>query len=168
MSCPLGRVRPRDARLPPVHFFARSVSRLVPRTLNPNRRVAVEKEQDPACIAIVAGTRPEIVKLAPVYRALRAQDRFAVQWIHTGQHGEMAREMLRCFGIVPDVELARTGDTLEDFSSGCRTQLDALRARAEPRVRPFGPGRRHLLAGDLVAPEAVAARARDIRAVACV
>lgn len=88
----------------------------------------MQDEQGRACVAIVAGTRPEIVKLAPVYRALRVQDRVAVQWIHTGQHGEMAREMLRCFGIVPDVELARTGETLEDFTSGCRSQLDALRA----------------------------------------
>jgi UDP-N-acetylglucosamine 2-epimerase (non-hydrolysing) len=80
------------------------------------------------CVAIVSGTRPEIVKLAPVYRALTAQHRLEVHWIHTGQHAEMARDMLRCFDIVPHFQLTRSGTTLEEFSSGCRTQLDALRA----------------------------------------
>jgi UDP-N-acetylglucosamine 2-epimerase (non-hydrolysing) len=80
------------------------------------------------CVAIVCGTRPEIVKLAPVYRALAADHRLEVHWIHTGQHGDMARDMLRCFDIVPHFQLTRNGTTLEEFSSGCRTQLDALRA----------------------------------------
>jgi UDP-N-acetylglucosamine 2-epimerase (non-hydrolysing) len=80
-------------------------------------------------IAIVAGTRPEIIKLAPVYRVLRMNDDMDVRWIHTGQHADMAWDMLRCFGIVPDAQLHRTGTTLEEFSTGCRTQLDVLRAR---------------------------------------
>jgi UDP-N-acetylglucosamine 2-epimerase (non-hydrolysing) len=80
-------------------------------------------------VAIIAGTRPEIIKLAPVYRALCEDERLRVRWIHTGQHGEMARDMLRFFGIAPDVELLRSGTTLEAFSSACRSQLDELRAR---------------------------------------
>jgi len=80
------------------------------------------------CVAIISGTRPEIVKLAPVYRALARQHRIEAQWIHTGQHGEMARDMLRCFDVVPHFQLTRAGTTLEEFSIGCRTQLDALRA----------------------------------------
>lgn len=77
-------------------------------------------------IAIVAGTRPEIVKLAPVYLELRRDRRLRVRWIHTGQHGSMAREMLQCFGITPNVELARAGESLEEFSNSCRRHLDAL------------------------------------------
>jgi UDP-N-acetylglucosamine 2-epimerase (non-hydrolysing) len=79
-------------------------------------------------VGIVCGTRPEIIKLAPVYHALRAQSELDVRWVHTGQHGEMAADMLRCFGIVPDVQLERTGSSLEAFSVECRTQLDALLA----------------------------------------
>ncbi|MEJ8839657.1 non-hydrolyzing UDP-N-acetylglucosamine 2-epimerase [Ramlibacter sp. AN1133] len=80
-------------------------------------------------VAIVCGTRPEIIKLAPVYHALRAQPELDVRWVHTGQHGEMAADMLRCFGIVPDVQLERSGSSLESFSVECRGQLDALLAR---------------------------------------
>jgi UDP-N-acetylglucosamine 2-epimerase (non-hydrolysing) len=82
-----------------------------------------------ALVAIISGTRPEIIKLAPVHRSLADDAAIQVRWIHTGQHDAMGAEMLRCFGITPDVQLARTGTTLEQFSTGCRTQLDALRAR---------------------------------------
>jgi UDP-N-acetylglucosamine 2-epimerase (non-hydrolysing) len=84
---------------------------------------------DKRIVGIVCGTRPEIIKLAPVYHALKEQDALQVLWVHTGQHGEMAADMLRCFGIEPDVQLARTGSSLEAFSVECRTQLDALMAK---------------------------------------
>jgi UDP-N-acetylglucosamine 2-epimerase (non-hydrolysing) len=60
---------------------------------------------------------------------LREHEDLCVLWIHTGQHGEMAADMLRCFGIEPDVQLARKGASLEEFSVDCRTQLDALMAQ---------------------------------------
>jgi UDP-N-acetylglucosamine 2-epimerase (non-hydrolysing) len=84
---------------------------------------------DQRIVGIVCGTRPEIIKLAPVYHALKEHPALAVRWVHTGQHGEMAADMLSCFGIVPDVQLARTGSSLEAFSVECRSQLDALMAR---------------------------------------
>lgn len=83
---------------------------------------------DKRVVGIVCGTRPEIIKLAPVYHALRQHGQLEVLWVHTGQHGDMADDMLRCFGIEADVRLARTGSTLEEFSLGCRAQLDALLA----------------------------------------
>lgn len=85
-------------------------------------------------VAIVAGTRPEVVKLAPVWHALRIQELVTVRWIHTGQHGEMANDMLRCFGIRPDVQLVRHGTSLVDFTSSCRKQLDAIQAQAPWRI----------------------------------
>jgi UDP-N-acetylglucosamine 2-epimerase (non-hydrolysing) len=80
-------------------------------------------------IGIVCGTRPEIVKLAPVYHALKAQPWAEVRWVHTGQHADMADDMLRCFDIEPDVRLTRSGSSLESFSVECRSQLDALLGR---------------------------------------
>jgi UDP-N-acetylglucosamine 2-epimerase (non-hydrolysing) len=84
---------------------------------------------DKKVVAIVCGTRPEIIKLAPVYHALREHEELCVLWVHTGQHGDMAADMLRCFGIVPDEQLGRKGASLEEFSLECRAQLDALLAR---------------------------------------
>lgn len=80
-------------------------------------------------MGIVCGTRPEIIKLAPVYHALRQHEELCVLWVHTGQHSDMAADMLRCFGIEPDERLCRKGTSLEEFSVDCRSQLDALMAR---------------------------------------
>jgi UDP-N-acetylglucosamine 2-epimerase (non-hydrolysing) len=80
-------------------------------------------------ILLVSGTRPEIIKLAPVCHALREATWADVQWLHTGQHGDMARQILACFDIVPDLALEREGATLSEFSVGCRRQLDQVLAR---------------------------------------
>ena len=77
-------------------------------------------------VLLVSGTRPEIVKLAPLYHALRGADDLAVQWLHTGQHDEMAWQILACFDIVPDISLTRRGASLGDFSVGCREQLEPV------------------------------------------
>lgn len=77
-------------------------------------------------VLIVCGTRPEIIKLAPVYHALRQSDWAEPCWAHTGQHGDMATQMLTCFDIEPDYRLQRRGSSLLDFSTGCRVQLDAV------------------------------------------
>src|SRR5262249_25535001 len=80
-------------------------------------------------ILLVSGTRPEIIKLAPVYHALRAASWAHVHWLHTGQHGDMAQQILSCFDIVPDIALGRQGATLSEFSVGCRWQLEAVMTR---------------------------------------
>ncbi|HMF99219.1 MAG TPA: UDP-N-acetylglucosamine 2-epimerase (non-hydrolyzing) [Vicinamibacterales bacterium] len=80
-------------------------------------------------ILLVSGTRPEIIKLAPVYHVLRAASWARVNWLHTGQHGDMAQQILSCFDIVPDIALRRQGTTLSEFSVGCRWQLEAVMTR---------------------------------------
>ncbi|GAB4278587.1 MAG: UDP-N-acetylglucosamine 2-epimerase (non-hydrolyzing) [Candidatus Rifleibacteriota bacterium] len=53
----------------------------------------------------ILGTRPEIVKLAPVIFACRNRSNIETTVIHTGQHKELADEMFAHFGIVPDIDL---------------------------------------------------------------
>ncbi len=77
-------------------------------------------------ILIVSGTRPEIIKLGPVHHALRQSGWARPFWVHTGQHADMADQMLECFDIRPDQTLKRHGSSLLDFSVGCRVQLDAV------------------------------------------
>lgn len=60
----------------------------------------------PIRLAVVIGTRPEAVKLAPLVLAAQAQpEHFAVDVISTGQHREMLASMLGWFGITPTVSL---------------------------------------------------------------
>jgi UDP-N-acetylglucosamine 2-epimerase (non-hydrolysing) len=80
-------------------------------------------------ILLISGTRPEIIKLAPLYHALRATTWADVRWLHTGQHAEMANQILNCFDIQPDISLQREGESLLEFSTGCRTQLEAILTR---------------------------------------
>ena len=77
-------------------------------------------------ILLVSGTRPEIIKLAPIYHALRHSSWTRVRWVHTGQHGDMASQIFASFDIEPDVSLERRGASLTEFAIGCRQGLDAL------------------------------------------
>lgn len=77
-------------------------------------------------IALVLGTRPEAIKLAPLAIELRRQGVFEPVVISTGQHREMLRQGLELFGLEPDVDLdvMSQGQTLYDIT--CRT-LERIR-----------------------------------------
>ena len=58
-------------------------------------------------ILVVFGTRPEVIKLAPVIRALRARpDEVDLCVCSTAQHREILDDGLRAFDITPDVDLS--------------------------------------------------------------
>ena len=59
----------------------------------------------PAPVLISVGTRPEIIKMAPVHAELQRRGR-PVAWVHTGQHREMAATLYQFFGIQPEHEIA--------------------------------------------------------------
>ncbi|MEV6635134.1 UDP-N-acetylglucosamine 2-epimerase (non-hydrolyzing) [Actinoplanes sp. NPDC051470] len=59
----------------------------------------------PKSIAVILGTRPEAIKMAPVIRALQDDSRFMPLVVSTGQHRQMLDETLAVFGITPDVDL---------------------------------------------------------------
>jgi UDP-N-acetylglucosamine 2-epimerase (non-hydrolysing) len=56
-------------------------------------------------IVVVYGTRPEAIKLAPLVRALHADDDLRTQVVVTGQHREMLDQVHSFFQITPDVDL---------------------------------------------------------------
>ncbi len=61
-------------------------------------------------VGIVLGTRPEIIKFAPVIRALQSSTTLAPLVIFTGQHREMGKQAFLPFGITPDIDLALMED----------------------------------------------------------
>lgn len=66
----------------------------------------MEKTTRPGSVFLVAGTRPEIIKLAPLYRKLQAEiGEPRTEWISTGQHLDLERTTLESFGIVPSTAL---------------------------------------------------------------
>ena len=63
-------------------------------------------------LMLVFGTRPEVIKLAPlVLEARRHPDQIDLVICSTGQHREMLDQALQVFQIVPDVDLAVMRET---------------------------------------------------------
>src|SRR5512142_3488018 len=85
-------------------------------------------------IAVVAGTRPEGIKLAPLVLALRRRRDVETLLVSTGQHREMLQQALSAFDLRPDVDLdvMRAGQSLHDVT------VSTL-ARLEPILRELRP-----------------------------
>lgn len=56
-------------------------------------------------LLFVLGTRPEVIKMAPVIFAARNNPEIEAVILHTGQHHELAYEMYDHFGLAPDYDL---------------------------------------------------------------
>jgi UDP-N-acetylglucosamine 2-epimerase (non-hydrolysing) len=89
-------------------------------------------------ILIVAGTRPEIIKIAPIilYAKHHGADRLHVKLCLTGQHQSMAQEALSIFEIEPDadLEIMRHNQTLNDISRAVYERLPQVLERFAPDV----------------------------------
>lgn len=85
-------------------------------------------------IAIIVGTRPEAIKLMPVYLELKKSNILEPVLISTGQHKEMLKQILSFFEIVPDYELnlMTAGQSLASLSSLLFSNLDGMIATLKP------------------------------------
>ncbi len=86
-------------------------------------------------VAVLAGTRPEMIKLAPVIKALR-RDGIETVLVATAQHREMLDQVLEVFELTPDLDLdiMRPGQTLFDLSARLLPALERVYARLEPSL----------------------------------
>ncbi len=74
----------------------------------------------PLKIMLVIGTRPEAIKIAPLFHALKkAPESFDTLLCITGQHRQMLHQVLRIFEITPDIDLdlMKDGQDLFDITS---------------------------------------------------
>ena len=80
------------------------------------------------------GTRPEVIKLAPVIQALERDARLEVTTVTTAQHREMLQQMLETFAIDPDVDLdlMRPGQDLAALTSRAVAALGQTIAELKP------------------------------------
>lgn len=82
-------------------------------------------------IMMVFGTRPEAIKMAPLYHALKAlPDVFDTQLCVTAQHRQMLDQVLKVFDITPDIDLnlMKPGQDLFDVTASVLTGMrDVLR-----------------------------------------
>jgi UDP-N-acetylglucosamine 2-epimerase (non-hydrolysing) len=82
----------------------------------------------------IVGTRPEVIKMAPVIRALGGDGRFESLVVTTAQHRQMLDQVLSIFGIEPDVDLGlmQHNQSLAGFASRSLLALSDLFDREKP------------------------------------
>lgn len=85
-------------------------------------------------VLLVFGTRPEAIKMAPVYEVLKKIPDLDVRVAVTAQHREMLDQVLRLFGIEPDYDLnvMKPGQGLTEITA------DVL-AGLKPVLEEFSP-----------------------------
>jgi UDP-N-acetylglucosamine 2-epimerase (non-hydrolysing) len=79
-------------------------------------------------IACVLGTRPEVVKMAPVIHALRRAPEFDPIVVNTGQHRDLLAETMALFDCKADIalDLMQPSQRLAAFFGRCVESLDRV------------------------------------------
>lgn len=85
-------------------------------------------------IAIVYGTRPEIIKLVPLILKLRDHDQFELVLINTGQHREMVREVESLFNVTPhySLDIMQHDQTLTDIQQNVAVKIEPILKQESP------------------------------------
>jgi len=84
--------------------------------------------QERLSVLALFGTRPEVIKLAPVIDRLGRDERFCVRVVSTSQHREMIEGLLRLFSIRPDhdLQIIQPDQSLTDISTRTLTGLEPI------------------------------------------
>ena len=84
-------------------------------------------------VAVFVGTRPEVIKLAPVVGELAARG-VPYKLLSTGQHRELIDPILAAFGLTPDrdLQLMKPEQTLAGLSAALLQGVDRLLTQLEP------------------------------------
>jgi UDP-N-acetylglucosamine 2-epimerase (hydrolysing) len=87
-------------------------------------------------VVVVVGTRPEAIKIAPVYLALREDPGTDVRMLATAQHRDLLDQVLSVFGIEPtlDLDLMRADQSLSDLTSRSIPAVQEVLAEWNPDV----------------------------------
>jgi UDP-N-acetylglucosamine 2-epimerase (non-hydrolysing) len=87
-------------------------------------------------VCIIAGTRPEAIKMAPVIQAFQKSPLFKTQVILTGQHREMVDQVMAFFNLKADYDLAimQPKQTLTDITCLAVRGLEELFVKLQPKM----------------------------------
>lgn len=85
-------------------------------------------------VGVVAGTRPECIKMAPVYFELQRSATIEPVFLATAQHRQMLDQTLGVFGIRPehDLDLMQPGQTLSDLTARVIQAVSAWCQQEQP------------------------------------
>jgi UDP-N-acetylglucosamine 2-epimerase (non-hydrolysing) len=85
---------------------------------------------------MIVGTRPEVIKMAPLHAALKAEPQFDLQLCATGQHSDLLKTALDDFGLMPDfrLDIMEHGQSLGSLTSKAILGLEKVIQSSEPNV----------------------------------
>lgn len=85
-------------------------------------------------IAVILGTRPEAIKLAPVILALKAHPDYTCLVCVTAQHRQMLDQVLAVYGISPDADLnlMQPNQSLSELTARAITGISAYLGSTRP------------------------------------
>jgi len=87
-------------------------------------------------VAIIVGTRPEVIKMSPVYLKMKSNPAIETVLITTAQHRQMLDHALASFQIKPDFDLniMQPDQTLTDLAAGIITNVQIALSKIKPDV----------------------------------
>ncbi len=87
-------------------------------------------------ILLCFGTRPEAIKMAPLYHVLKKQKAFQLKVCVTAQHREMLDQVLDFFEINPDYDLnvMKRNQTLNGLSAQILSKMDVVFNDSKPNL----------------------------------
>ncbi|MFN7291935.1 MAG: non-hydrolyzing UDP-N-acetylglucosamine 2-epimerase [Pirellula sp.] len=85
-------------------------------------------------VCIVVGTRPEAIKMAPIYRELKSRRDVTAILLSTGQHREMLKQTLSAFDLTPDHDLGLMlpNQTLQELTARAISALSDYFLESKP------------------------------------
>src|SRR3954452_4783123 len=86
-------------------------------------------------VALLFGTRPEAIKMAPIVHALQRRREVLQPLVYvSGQHREMLDQVLNVFGITPDADLdvMRPNQRLVDLTARMLAGIHDLLEKDKP------------------------------------
>jgi UDP-N-acetylglucosamine 2-epimerase (non-hydrolysing) len=83
---------------------------------------------------LIFGTRPEAIKMAPLYHILKKDTNFEIKICVTAQHRDMLDQALSIFDIKPDFDLnlMKPGQDLFDITIGILSDLKNILSKEKP------------------------------------
>lgn len=87
-------------------------------------------------VMTIFGTRPEAIKMAPLVKELKKNEKIECIVCVTAQHREMLDQVLETFQIIPDYDLniMKSGQTLTDITSRVLYGLENVIKEVKPNI----------------------------------
>jgi UDP-N-acetylglucosamine 2-epimerase (non-hydrolysing) len=101
-----------------------------------NARTTISTVSNVMTVLVVAGTRPEVIKLAPVVEACKAEKDLRTLFCLTGQHRELADDVVAFFGLNVDyrLDVMRKDQDLSGVTSRVLSALQPVLQARKPDI----------------------------------